>query len=86
MAVRRYLDRAFGKRLPEVRVAMRRLAASFPPEDLDRWGLRLHDTFRPEDGPGWGKRGLLHLDRIAAGGPGRAAASGTGSSEHAPRC
>ncbi len=70
-AMRRYLDRAFGARLTEARDAMRRLAASLPPEDLDRRGLRLYDAFRPEvpeDGAGKGRLGRLHLDRIAAAG------------------
>jgi hypothetical protein len=65
--VRRYLARAFGPRLEEARAAMRALAATLPPEELNRVGFRLYEAFRPEvpEGVGgWGAKGLLHLDRI----------------------
>ena len=68
-----YVSRAFGGQLPEVRAAMEELAASLPPEELNRLGFDLYIKFRPEvpDGtPGWGARGSLDLDRI------RRAASG----------
>lgn len=41
-AVRNYLARAFGDRLGEVRAAMEALAASLPPEELNRVGFRLY--------------------------------------------
>jgi hypothetical protein len=62
-----YIARAFGGRLGEVRDAMRRLAASLPPEELDRTGFRLYERFRPEvpEGVrGWGAKGELRIDRI----------------------
>ena len=40
-SVASYIMRAFGDRLAEVRVAMEALAASLPPEELNRLGYRL---------------------------------------------
>jgi hypothetical protein len=40
-AVRNRLARAFGERLGEVRGTVERLAASLPPDELDRVGFRL---------------------------------------------
>lgn len=67
--VHRYVERAFAARLEEVRAAMRALAATLPPDELNRVGFRLYEAFRPEvpDGAGgWGAKGELRLDRIAA--------------------
>jgi hypothetical protein len=65
--VQSYIARAFGDRLAEVRGAMEELAASFPPEELNRVGFRLYEHFRPDVPPGtegWGAKGLLRVDRI----------------------
>ncbi len=62
-----YLKRAFGDRLPDARAAMEALAATLPPEELNRVGFRLYEQFRPEvpEGvKGWGAKGELRLDRI----------------------
>lgn len=67
--VRRYLERAFGPRLDEVRAAMQALAAAHDPDELNRIGFRLYEAFRPEvpEGvTGWGAKGELRLERIAA--------------------
>ncbi len=64
-----YVSRAFGEHLPVVRQAMETLAASLPPEELNRVGFRLYEHFRPEVPPGaggWGKKGALDLKRIAS--------------------
>ena len=66
-SVRTYLARAFGDRLGEVRAAMEALAASLPPQQLDRVGFRLYERFRPEvpEGvEGWGAKALLDIGRI----------------------
>ena len=66
-SVRNYLARAFGDRLGEVRAAMEALAASLPPDELDRIGFRLYERFRPEvpEGvEGWGAKALLDIRRI----------------------
>ena len=66
-AVRNYLALAFGDRLGEVRAAMERLAASLPPDELNRVGFRLYERFRPEvpEGvEGWGAKALLDIGRI----------------------
>jgi hypothetical protein len=66
-AVRSYLARAFGGRLGEAREAMRRLAASLPPAELDRVGFRLYERFRPavpEGTAGWGAKGELRVEAI----------------------
>jgi len=66
-SVRSYIMRAFGARLGEARSAMETLAASLPPEELNRIGFRLYEQFRPEvpqGAEGWGAKGELRLDRI----------------------
>ena len=52
--VRSYVMRAFGERLDEARAAMEALAASLPPEELNRVGFRLYERFRPDVPPGAG--------------------------------
>jgi hypothetical protein len=62
-----YVTRAFGDRLGEARAAMERLAASLPPEELNRAGFRLYERFRPdvpEGAQGWGAKGELLVERI----------------------
>jgi hypothetical protein len=59
--------RAFGDRLGEVREAMEALAASLPPEELNRVGFRLYERFRPDvatGAEGWGAKGELRIERI----------------------
>ena len=66
-SVRNYLARAFGGRLGEVRSAMEALAASLPPDELNKVGFRLYERFRPEvpEGvEGWGKKAVLDIGRI----------------------
>ena len=66
-SVASYLARAFRDRLPEVRAAMERVAASLPPEELNRIGFRLYEHFRPEvpeGAQGWGAKGELRLEWI----------------------
>jgi hypothetical protein len=63
-----YIARAFRDRLPEVRAAMERLAASLPAEELNQVGFRLYERFRPEvpeGAQGWGAKGELRLEQIA---------------------
>jgi hypothetical protein len=66
-SVQSYIARAFGDRLAEVRAAMEALAASLPPEELNRLGFRLYERFRPdvpEGTQGWGAKGELRVERI----------------------
>jgi hypothetical protein len=66
-----YLSRAFGKRLDDARKAMEALAATLPPDELNRVGFRLYEQFRPEvpEGvPGWGAKGELRLAAIREAG------------------
>ncbi len=66
--VQSYIVRAFGDRLGDARAAMEGLAASLPPEELNRIGFRLYERFRPdvpEGAQGWGAKGELRLERIA---------------------
>jgi hypothetical protein len=66
-SVQSYIARAFGDRLAEVRAAMEALAASLPPEELNRLGFRLYERFRPdvpEGAQGWGAKGELRVERI----------------------
>jgi hypothetical protein len=62
-----YIAKAFGKRLQEVRAAMRELASSMAPDKLNRVGFHLYERFRPEVPSGirgWGDKGDLDLERI----------------------
>ncbi len=68
-SVRSYIARAFGDRVTDARTAMEALAASLPPEELNRVGFRLYERFRPdvpEGVQGWGAKGQLRLERIQA--------------------
>jgi hypothetical protein len=69
MAVQRYLVKAFGDHLDEVRQAMDELADRYEPAELNRIGFRLYEKFRP-DAPygteGWGKRAVLDVEMIRA--------------------
>lgn len=65
--VQAYLVRAFGPRLAAARQAMEQLAATLPPEALNRIGFQLYERFRPdlpEGAAGWAAKGTLHLHRI----------------------
>lgn len=62
-----YVEKAFGEHLAAVRRAMKTLADSLPPEELNRIGFRLYEHFRPEvpaGAAGWGKKGVLDLKQI----------------------
>ncbi len=67
-SVRQYLASKFKGDLDRVRAAMETLAASVPPEELNRRGFALYEAFRPDvpaGAQGWGAAGMLCLDRIA---------------------
>ena len=69
VGVERYLVKAFGDHLAEVRTAMEELAARYEPAELNRVGFRLYETFRPEippDNEGWGKKAELDVGKILA--------------------
>ena len=62
-----YVHRAFGDNFDTVRAAMEALAASYPPEEINRIGFHLYERFRPEvphDVSGWGAKGELKVGRI----------------------
>jgi hypothetical protein len=66
-SVQSYISRAFGDRLGEARAAMEALAASLPPEELNRVGFRLYERFRPDvpaGAEGRGAKGELRIERI----------------------
>ncbi len=66
-SVHSYIVRAFGDRLGDARGAMEALAASLPPEELNRVGFRLYERFRPdvpEGAQSWGAKGELQVERI----------------------
>jgi hypothetical protein len=68
-AIQRYLEKAFGDRLGEARAAMEAAAANLAPAELNRIGFRIYEGFRPEipaGAEGWGKKGDLMVERIAA--------------------
>ena len=70
-SVARYLAKAFGDALDDVRAAMMELAQSIAADDLAAHAFRLYERFRP-DVPagerGWGAKGILDLRRIAEAG------------------
>jgi hypothetical protein len=68
-AVQRYLAKAFGDHLDEVRQAMDELASRHEPAELNRIGFRLYEKFRPDVPYGnevWGKRAVLDVELIRA--------------------
>jgi hypothetical protein len=69
MAVQRYLAKAFGDHLGEVRQAIDELANRYEPAELNRIGFRLYEKFRPDvpyGNEGWGKRAVLDVEMIRA--------------------
>lgn len=72
--VEKYLEGKFGEDLPAVRAAMEELADAFAPDELCEIAYSLYERFRPEiprGQQGWGKAGVLDLDRIRALAPRR---------------
>jgi hypothetical protein len=70
-AVERYLAKAFGDHLAEVRTAMEALAARYDPVELNRIGFRLYERFRPEVPPGnegGGAKAVLEIEKILTAG------------------
>ena len=68
-AVQRYLAKAFGDHLADVREAMQELAERYEPAELNRIGFRLYEKFRPDVPPGnegWAKKAVLDTDKIVA--------------------
>lgn len=68
-AVERYLAKAFGDHLAEVRSAMEELASRYEPAELNRIGFRLYEAFRPDVPPGnagWGVKAVLDIEKILA--------------------
>ena len=68
-AVEKYLRSKFGDQLDAVLGAMVALARSLPPKELNANAFHLYEQFRPEvppDEKGWGAKGVLDLNRIAA--------------------
>jgi hypothetical protein len=68
-AVEKYLRSRFGVQLDAARSAMEALAATLPPKELNAKAFHLYEQFRPEvppDEKGWGAKGVLDLNQIAA--------------------
>jgi len=68
-AVERYLKSKFKDTLPSVLAAMRKLAASRTPKELENEAYALYEQFRPDipaGEAGWGKAGELSLATIEA--------------------
>jgi hypothetical protein len=66
-AVERYLAKAFGDHLVEVRSAMEELVARYEPAELNRIGFRLYERFGPEvpsGNEGWGAKAVLEIEKI----------------------
>jgi hypothetical protein len=69
IGVERYLAKAFGDHLADVRTAMEELASRYDPAELNRIGFRLYEKFRPEIPPGnegWGAKAVLDVAKILA--------------------
>ncbi|OBZ70197.1 hypothetical protein A0H81_09990 [Grifola frondosa] len=60
-----YITRALRQTTPHILGALRLLAASYPPAELNSRGFALYADFRPSV-EGWGKRGEVHCSRILA--------------------
>jgi hypothetical protein len=66
-SVQRYLTKAFGDHLNDVRAAMEQLAGQHEPAELNRIGFRLYEKFRPDVPPGnegWAKKAVLDTGKI----------------------
>ena len=66
-SVTKYLQQKFGDDLDEARAAMRKLAKSYTPGQLESNAYDLYEKFRPEipaGKKGWGAKGDLDLDYI----------------------
>jgi len=61
----KYITHAFQQQAPHVVGAMRLLAETFAPKELNRVGFSLYADFRPHVG-GWGKKGELTCSDILA--------------------
>ena len=69
VSVERYLVKAFGDHLAEVRAAMEELAGRYDPAELNRIGFRLYERFRPDvpqGNEGWGTKAVLDVAKILA--------------------
>jgi hypothetical protein len=69
VAVYRYIGKAFGDQLAEVRAAMEELAARYDPVELNRIGFNLYERFRPDvplGNEGWGAKAVLEIEKILA--------------------
>jgi hypothetical protein len=69
VGVERYLVKAFGDHLAEVRAAMEELAGRYDPAELNRIGFRLYERFRPDvpqGNEGWGAKAVLDVAKILA--------------------
>lgn len=63
--VQRYLAKAFGEHLDDVREAIEELADRYEPAALNRIGFRLYEKFRPDvppDNEGWGTEAVLEVE------------------------
>ena len=58
-----YISRAFRQTTPYIVGALRLLAESYPPQELNKVGFSLYADFRPTV-DGWGKRGEVRCERI----------------------
>jgi hypothetical protein len=70
-AVERYLAKAFGDHLVEVRTAIEAVAARHDLAELNRIGFRLYERFGPEVPPGnegWGAKAVLETGKILTAG------------------
>ncbi len=68
-SVQAYLQQKFGEDLQAAQAAMQQLANAYSPKELETVAFSLYEKFRPaipEGKKGWGAKGELDLDRIAA--------------------
>jgi hypothetical protein len=68
--VQRYLAKAFGEHVAQVRAAMEELAGRYDPPELNRIGFRFYEGFRPDvptGAEGWGAEAVLDISKIRGG-------------------
>jgi len=61
-----YMQRSFRQTIGSVLGAMRLLAETFSPEELNKEGFELYTEFRPNSGGEWGQRGEMRMSSILA--------------------
>lgn len=59
-----YINKSFAQQTGATMGALRCLAESFPPQELNKKAFALYAQFRPDTGGQWGAKGVVHLRSV----------------------